>query len=641
MREFHAFRAAGQAKACFAVGHALACPALIIGLVFWGALRCPATTSAPVVQSVTDAAAYGPRVAPGSMASIFGTNLASVTASASAFPLPTSLGGASVTIGGASVPLLYASPAQINFQVPSALAAGNATLVVGGPGGASASFTFAVTSSAPAIFQYGANHAVAQNGASTVVNASTASAASGSIVTVYLTGIGAVDNAVADGSPTPTSPLSNATAAYSATIGAASASIQFLGLTPGFAGLAQADIQVPTLPSGDYPLVITVGGYIGASAVISVSGSGTYTSPLLLSGTAPFANSGSSTVALYGNVAYVCGANRIVMVDVTTATQPSYIGEFGDSVLNGYGDRCAINTTAATPYLVEIFGSSTSAESFAVYGLSNPKSPNLLVSKATTPYANMVDLSFSGNFAFITTSYITYQNSTADITAQNGDLLVFDFTNPAAPLFLTILQPSTLSDLNLKPDAEVVDQVFAYVASSTATGSSASGAGVLDVINVGSPSTPYAISQVTVTAAAILLSFDIAGNTLLAAGNTTGQRNPGTPDFDFTGDLTLTTMNLANVQAPAVLTTFTTKLQVNGTFHVSAFANGVFAIVNNPPDTDDFGPSSLMIVDARTPSTIIPYPFQTQFGFSGILTTNNGYLLAATSLGLNIYQLQL
>ena len=151
-------------------------------------------------------------------------------------------------------------------------------------------------------------------------------------------------------------------------------------------------------------------------------------------------------------------------------TQPSYIGEFGDSVLNGYGDRCAINTTAATPYLVEIFGSSTSNESFAVYGLSNPKSPNLLVA-ATTTYANMVDLSFSGNYAFITTSYITYQNSTADITAQNGDLLVFDFTNPASPAIPEDSAAlSRLSDLNLKPDAEVVDQIYAYVASSTATG---------------------------------------------------------------------------------------------------------------------------------------------------------------------------
>jgi uncharacterized protein (TIGR03437 family) len=629
-----------------AVGHALACPALIIGLLFWGAFPC-AATSAPTIQTVADSAAYGPRVAPGSLASIFGANLASATDSASAFPLPTTLGGASVTIGGASVPLLYASPTQINFQVPSGLSTCNACLIVNGPGGASASFTFAVTSSAPAIFQYGTNRAVAQNGNSTTVNSSSAPAASGTVIIVYLTGIGPVDTAVADGQPAST-PLSNATAAYSATIGAATATIQFLGLAPGYAGLAQANILIPTMPTGDYPLVLTVGGYLSASAIVSVSGSGTYTSPLQLSSSVSFANTGGSSVALYYTasspsltVAYVCGANRIVMVDVTSAVAPAYIGEFGDSVLNGYGDRCAINTSAATPYLVEIYGASTSAESFAVYGLSNPKSPNLLVT-ASTPYANMVDLSFSGNYAFITTSYITYQNSTADITAQHGDLLIFDFTNPAQPLFLTILAPTTLSDLNLKPDAEVVDQLYSYIASSTATGSSTTGAGVLNVLNIASPTTPYPISQVTVTAAAILLSFDVSGNTLLAAGNTTGQRNPGTPDFDFTGDLTLTTMNLTNVQAPAVVTTFTTSLQVNGTFHVAGFyGDGIFAIVNNPPDTDDFGPSSLMIVDASTPSAIVVYPFQTQFGFSGMLTTNNGYLLAATSLGLNIYKLQL
>ena len=76
-------------------------------------------------------------------------------------------------------------------------------------------------------------------------------------------------------------------------------------------------------------------------------------------------------------------------------------------------------------------------------------------------------------------------------------------------------------------------------------------------------------------------------------------------------------------------------------FYTVAFSNGVFAIVNDPPVTDDFGPSSLMIVDARTPSSILLYPFQTQFGFSGMLTTSNGFLLAPTSSGLNIYSLQL
>jgi hypothetical protein len=78
---------------------------------------------------------------------------------------------------------------------------------------------------------------------------------------------------------------------------------------------------------------------------------------------------------------------------------------------------------------------------------------------------------------------------------------------------------------------------------------------------------------------------------------------------------------------------------VNGTFHTAAFSNGIFGIVNKPPVSDDFGPSALMIADARTPASITLYPISTQFGFSGILTTSNGYLLAPTSLGLNIYKL--
>ena len=120
------------------------------------------------------------------------------------------------------------------------------------------------------------NHAVAQSGST--LNSDSAAAASGSVITVYLTGIGAVNNAVADGAATPLSPTSTASATSTATIGGASATVQFLGLTPDFAGLAQANILVPALATGDYPLVITAGGYESASAIVSVSGSGTYTS---------------------------------------------------------------------------------------------------------------------------------------------------------------------------------------------------------------------------------------------------------------------------------------------------------------------------------------------------------------------------
>jgi len=223
------------------------------------------------------------------------------------------------------------------------------------------------------------------------------------------------------------------------------------------------------------------------------------------------------------------------------------------------------------------------------------------------------------------------------VASQEGDFLVYDFTNPAGPVFVG----AAANNQSLAPDAEVVDQVYAFVASSTAAGTSTTGTGLLNVLSIANPGAPAVISQVTVGGTAILLSFDISGNTLLAAGSSAGQRNPGIPDFDFIGYLTLTTMELTNVAAPQVVATTTTNLQVNGTFNTVAFSNGVFAIVNNPPVTDDFGPSSLMIVDARTPANILVYPYQTQFGFSGMLTTSNGFLFAPTALGLNIYALQL
>ncbi len=58
--------------------------------------------------------------------------------------------------------------------------------------------------------------------------------ASGAVLVVYLTGQGALNHLVADGTATPDSPLSSATATATATIGGTKATVQFLGLTPGY-----------------------------------------------------------------------------------------------------------------------------------------------------------------------------------------------------------------------------------------------------------------------------------------------------------------------------------------------------------------------------------------------------------------------
>lgn len=91
------------------------------------------------------------------------------------------------------------------------------------------------------------------------------------MIVVYLTGIGSLTNTPLDGAGAPLAPLAQATLSATATIGGANAPIQFLGLTPNFAGLAQANLQVPQLAAGDYPVVITVNGVASAPAMLSVA----------------------------------------------------------------------------------------------------------------------------------------------------------------------------------------------------------------------------------------------------------------------------------------------------------------------------------------------------------------------------------
>lgn len=105
---------------------------------------------------VASSAAAVSVVAAGSLASIYGANLASTTQQAS-LPLPLSLGGVGITVQDSagkstSASLLYVSTGQINFLIPSALTTGVATFTIDNGTGTPVTAIGAVGQVGPTLF---------------------------------------------------------------------------------------------------------------------------------------------------------------------------------------------------------------------------------------------------------------------------------------------------------------------------------------------------------------------------------------------------------------------------------------------------------------------------------------------------------
>jgi len=215
-------------------------------------------------QSVGNVASYAVNATPpGSVFAIFGTNLATKTASATNVPLPTTLLTTKVTVNGEAAPLFYVDTGQIDAQMPWDIPGGTvASLVVAnGTSSSNAVAVYVPATGTPGLSVYGNNRAVVvnQNGS---VNSPTAAAAVGDEVVLYFTGGGPVNAAgkltTGAAAPSGLSPLSGAS---SITVGAvAVTTVEYIGLTPGSIGLYQANFTVPQIAKGTYPVVVTIAG---------------------------------------------------------------------------------------------------------------------------------------------------------------------------------------------------------------------------------------------------------------------------------------------------------------------------------------------------------------------------------------------
>jgi uncharacterized protein (TIGR03437 family) len=225
-------------------------------------------------QSIGNVASYAVNATPaGSIFVLFGTALATKTASALNVPLPTILLTTTVTVNGELAPLFYVDTGQIDAQMPWDIQGGTVASVVvkNGTATSNAAAVFVPATGTPGISVYGNNRAVVVN-ADGSLNSPTDAASVGDEVVAYFTGGGPVTTSgkLVSGSPSPGG-QSPVTGNNSVTVGTANAVVKYVGLTPGSIGLYQANFIVPQLAKGAYPVVITIAGQASNNPVMNVA----------------------------------------------------------------------------------------------------------------------------------------------------------------------------------------------------------------------------------------------------------------------------------------------------------------------------------------------------------------------------------
>ena len=236
-------------------------------------------------QGVVNAGSFAPftaGVAPGELLVLYGSNMSGSTQVASTIPFPTTLANTQVTVNGIAAPLYYVTPTQISAIMPYAVTSGVAKIQVINNGTASNTVTEFVAVTAPGVLtqtQNGLGYGDVIHSDGTLVN-SKSPAQIGETVSVFLTGLGTVSPAIADGAAGPSNPFASTGSTITSYVGGTQAPVGFAGLAPFLAGLYQVNLTIPSgVAAGDYYLDISGPDAYSSVCLIAVGGSSSTTQP--------------------------------------------------------------------------------------------------------------------------------------------------------------------------------------------------------------------------------------------------------------------------------------------------------------------------------------------------------------------------
>jgi minor extracellular serine protease Vpr len=215
--------------------------------------------------AVVNSASFLPGISPGGLATIFGHNLTDVNGVvvASSNPLPTQFSNVSVIIAGVYAPIYTIAYAngedQISFQVPYGTPTGlnSVRIQVLDYGNVVADFRTDSYDEDPGIFVWQGNYALALRYPDYSLIGPGNPASRGDILILYTTGLGPLSQNLRDGYAAPSDPLAYTLDPFQVVVAGEQCRLLFSGLAPGFVGLYQINLQLPSdLPAGNLQMQI-------------------------------------------------------------------------------------------------------------------------------------------------------------------------------------------------------------------------------------------------------------------------------------------------------------------------------------------------------------------------------------------------
>lgn len=217
-----------------------------------------------------------PNVAPGSIISIFGENLAPALEVGRPNPLAQVLQGITVDINDRWLPLLFVSPQQINAQLPSDLPEGEQTLRVRRLLQGDVTGRFTVVRNAPGLYSFQHTdrrlYALAQREGGEEVNPQRP-ARRNELIRVYGNGLGPYNRTAVDGFQVQDGSQYRLTDKVEVLVGDQVVDPVFAGAASGLVGTQTIQFRVPnTLPAGSVvPVSVRVNGKLSNVVILPVS----------------------------------------------------------------------------------------------------------------------------------------------------------------------------------------------------------------------------------------------------------------------------------------------------------------------------------------------------------------------------------